>query len=79
MSRPLAIVRDHERADDVMASITIRVHRDGAMSVSGNIEDEAYALALVDAARDSVINHHKRGRDLSAGLILPAHDNPLSK
>lgn len=67
-----------EFADDVMAEIKVRVHRSGAMSVSGHIHDERYALALVDAARDSIINHHRKGRDLSAGLILPAHDNPMS-
>ena len=66
------------REVDVMARLVISVHRGGAMSVAGHIHDEKYALALVDAARDSIINHHRKGRDLGAGLILPAHDNPLT-
>ena len=61
-----------------MASLTVTVYRNGSMSVGGNIEDEAYALAMVDAARDSIINHHRKGRNIGAGLILPAHDNPLT-
>lgn len=67
-----------DRPDDVMAFIKIAIHRSGAMSVAGHIHDEKHALALVDAARDSIINHHRKGRDLAAGLILPAHDNPLA-
>ena len=67
-----------EREDDVMAQLTITTYRSGAMSVGGHIHDEAYALALVDGARDAIINHHRRGRSLGSGLILPAHDNPLT-
>lgn len=63
--------------DKIVATLTISVYESGAMSVAGNIENEQYALALVDAARDSVINHHKN-QNLNSGLILPAHDNPLT-
>ena len=64
--------------DDVMAELKVRIHRSGAMSVSGAIHDEKYALSMLEAARDSIINHHRKGRNLAAGLILPAHDNPLT-
>lgn len=48
------------RDDEVLACLTIRVHRNGAMSVSGDISDERFALSLIDAARDSVRSHHLR-------------------
>lgn len=68
---------DYERGDRVMAKLTITVFQSGAMSVGGNIEDRAYALALIDGARDAVINHHARIA-AKGGVIMPAHDNPLA-
>ena len=35
------------------------------------------ALALIDAARDAVINHHARIAS-KGSVIMPAHDNPLA-
>ena len=68
---------EYERGDDVMAKLTVTVFRSGAMSVAGNIEDRAYALALIDGARDAVINHHARMAN-QGGVIMPRHDNPLA-
>ena len=58
------------RDDQVLATITVRVHRSGAMSVSGDISDEKFALTLIDAARDSVKSHHLRNK---GSLIIPSH------
>lgn len=55
--------------DDVIASITIKVHRSGAMQVAGNIEHEVLALSMIDAARDSVRSHHLRKH---GSVIVPA-------
>jgi len=68
---------EYERGDRIMARLTIIVYQSGAMSVGGNIEDRAYALALIDGARDAVINHHAK-IEAKGGLIMPAHDNPLA-
>lgn len=54
---------------DTMAQMTITVFRSGAMSVSGDIHDETFALSLIDAARDSVKSHHLRKH---GELIIPA-------
>ena len=71
---------DFDVAGRVVAKLTIIAYDSGAMSVGGNIENEAYALALIDGARDAVKNHHKKTRkDLNFGIVLPAHDNPLSR
>jgi hypothetical protein len=57
------------RDDDVLARLTITVHRSGAMSVAGDIHDQQFALSMIDAARDSVRSHHLRQ---SGSLIIPA-------
>lgn len=57
------------RDDDVMASMTIRVYRSGAMAVVGDIHDERFALSLIDAARDSVKSHHLRQKKM---LLIPS-------
>lgn len=58
------------RDDDVLARITIAVHRSGAMSVAGDIHDQTFALSMIDAARDSVRSHHLR---TNGSLIIPPH------
>lgn len=63
------------REDDVLAEISIRVHRSGAMSVSGAISDESFALSMIDAARDSVRSHHLRQR---GAILIPPHVTGLS-
>jgi hypothetical protein len=56
------------RDDDIVAYLKIAVRRNGAMSVEGNIEDEMFAKSMLDAARDSITNHHHKIND--NGLIL---------
>lgn len=58
------------REGDVMAELVIRVRRDGAMSVSGSIHEEVYALAMLDAARDSIRGHHARQKLNHGGAVL---------
>jgi hypothetical protein len=65
---------DGMRDDDVLATIVVRVHRSGAMSVAGDIHEEQFALSMIDAARDSVRSHHLRKK---GEIIIPAHETGL--
>lgn len=68
---------DDLTGDEPVAIIRVAVRRNGSMSVEGCINDEAYALAMLDAARDSVRNHNARNRlQRPGGLILPANETP---
>ena len=58
-------------AGAVVMTLTIRVHASGALSVEGPISDKAYALALLDNAKDAVRNHRY------GGLIVPGKDVAL--
>lgn len=51
--------------EDCVAWITIKYYADGSMSTSGNIGDAAFALALLDHAKDAV-----RGHNLPRGAIV---------
>ena len=62
------------RDDDILATLVIRVHRWGAMSVAGDIHAEQFALSMIDAARDSVRSHHLRQK---GELIIPASSTGL--
>lgn len=67
------------RDDEVVAELVIRVCRNGAMSVAGCIHQEAYALAMLDSARQSIKSHNARQIINGGGqLILPAHDNAMA-
>lgn len=58
----------------VMAQILITIHDDGSLKVEGPIEDQAWCLAVLDAARDAVKGYH---RPKASGLIVPEHDLSL--
>jgi hypothetical protein len=62
-------MEDPLRDDDVIAAITIRIHRSGAMQVAGNIQQEALALSMIDAARDSVRSYHMKQH---GSVLIPA-------
>lgn len=64
--------------DEVIAVLEIKVRRNGAMSVAGSINDERYALAMLDSAKDSIKAHNRRNRGEQSQLILPAHDTALA-
>ena len=55
---------------DSVASITIHLHSNGSLSVSGNIGDTTLALQMIDHARDAV-KHQRRDKDK---LIIPNRD-----
>ena len=59
--------------DQIVAVLEIKIRRDGAMSVAGSIDDEQFALKMLDAAKDSVRSYHKRNR---SRLIIPPYDMP---
>lgn len=63
--------------EEPVAVLEIKVRRNGSMSVAGSINNEKYALAMLDAAKDSVRNHNARNRVTGAGLIIPANETPL--
>lgn len=70
MNEQAALVREDARDDDVTAELRIQVRRNGAMSVAGCIQQEAYAIAMLDAARESIRSHNRRQIN-GGGLILP--------
>ena len=61
----------------VVATITIALHDNGAMSIEGNVGDVKLALGMIDSAREAV--SHRLGRPSilephGAGLVLPNRD-----
>lgn len=71
---------DDLHGDETVFFLEIRVRRNGAMSVGGHIHEEKYALAVLDAARQTIKNHNARAK-LGAGhdIIVPAKDTPWDK
>ena len=64
--------------DEKVAVLEIAVRRNGSMSVAGCINDERYALAMLDNARDTIKRHNAR-RLIAAGgaVIIPDRDTGL--
>ncbi len=65
--------------DAPVAQIVITCRRNGAMSVEGCIQNEMYALAMLDNARDAIRSYNAknaiaRGRP----VVTPAADTPLA-
>jgi hypothetical protein len=73
-----AIDPDDLHGDAVVAYLSIKVRRNGAMSVEGCIYQEKYALAMLDTARDCIRRQNDRKRiEDAGGLLIPAHDTAL--
>jgi hypothetical protein len=70
---------DDAHGDTVVFAIEIAIRRNGAMSVSGAINDEQYALLVLDSARDSIRSYHARKRLSGQGgtIVVPACDTAL--
>ena len=69
---------DDLHGDDKVAVLEIAVRRNGSMSVAGSINNEAYALAMLDNARDTIKRHNARNKINSGGaVIIPAHDTGI--
>lgn len=58
--------------DDCIAWITVRMHSTGTVSVNGMIADRAFALKLLDHARDAITRQVPAG-----GLLIPNRDVDL--
>ena len=67
---------DDLHGDSTTFLLEIRVRRNGNMSVAGNIEDEAYAVACLEQAKDTVRSYHARKRTGQA-IIVPGKDLSL--
>lgn len=64
--------------DTVVATIEIKLRRNGSMSVGGSITDEVYARYLLDTARETLTNYHlQRRMGNTSQLVVPAHDTAL--
>jgi hypothetical protein len=62
----------------VVAWLTIKLRRNGAMSVEGHVNDEPFAKYLLETARDTVANYHARLKlGQVGGVIVPAYDTAL--
>lgn len=62
----------------VVCRISLEMDRAGNMRVEGSITDEAFALFMLDTARDVVKAHHARRRlGKTSQLIVPAYDTAL--
>ena len=69
---------DELHGDAVVAVLEIKVRRNGAMSVAGCINEEKYALAMLDNARDTIKRHNAKNTINGGGkVIIPAHDTGL--
>lgn len=62
--------------DQIVAVLELKLRRDGAMSVAGSINDEIFALKMLEAAKDSIRQYHQRNR---SRLIVPSYDMPPLK
>lgn len=65
---------ESEEGGRVVAQIVISVHASGALAVSGSIGDRAWALAVLENAKDAINGHHNRQL---AAAIVPAKDVDL--
>ena len=64
--------------DQTVAVIEVRVRRNGAMSVAGSINDEHYAVTMLQHAIDAVRNHNaKRRLGERGGLLISPKDTGL--
>lgn len=69
---------DDLHGDTVVSTLQIKCYRSGVMSVAGSITDLNYALAMLDSARQTLLNSNAR-RKITHGeaAIIPAYDTAL--
>lgn len=61
-------MKDHFlMVDPVVARVYIEVRKSGAVQVQGDIENEKYALNLLEASRDAIRNYHRKDKP----IIIP--------
>lgn len=71
---------DDLHGDSTVFMLEIRVRRNGAMSVAGDIHSHDYALSVLDAAKQTLKDSRAR-RAIAGGarLVVPAHDTPWDR
>lgn len=57
----------------IVATITLKLHDDGAMAISGNIGDVKLALGMLDSARATV-----ESRFGQSEILVPNYDVPVT-
>lgn len=63
---------DHGTPDgDLFATLTINVHKSGALSVHGEIENKEWALAVLANAADAIRGYHDKKK---GEIIVPSKD-----
>lgn len=60
--------------DKVQAEFRIRIWQNGALSIEGPISDKAFALAVLENAKDAVRNHRDPG---AVDVVVPSKDVTL--
>lgn len=61
-------MKDHLMMDDpVVSTLYIEVHKSGAVQVQGSIQNEQYALNMLEASRDAIKNYHRKDKP----VIIP--------
>jgi len=55
---------------DCVAFVSIKLHTNGGLSISGNIGDTKLALQMIDGARDAVKNRIKNRNE----IVIPNRD-----
>lgn len=78
--REASVDPDDLHGDATVCLIEIRVRRNGAMSVAGDINSLEYALSVLEAAKDSLKSFHGRQKITNGSqIIIPAKDTPWDK
>jgi hypothetical protein len=76
MSKPVSM--DDLHGQTVVARLDIRMDRAGNMRLEGSITDEAFALFMLDTARDTLRNYHaKQKLGQRSSILVPAYDTAL--
>mgnify|MGYP003440407155 CR=1 FL=1 len=62
----------------VVAHIDIRMDRAGNMRLAGSITDEAFAMFMLDTAKETLRNYHVQQKlGNRSAIIVPAYDTAL--
>lgn len=67
---------DDLTGDAPVFTLLIKVRKNGAMSVEGDIYQQKYAIMVLDAAAQSIKSHNARRKIENGGLVIPSHDMP---
>lgn len=69
---------DDLHGQTVVAHLDIRMDRAGNMRLAGSITDEAFALFMLDTARETLKNYHVQQKlGNRSAIIVPAYDTAV--